>query len=344
MSTPPRPRRLILEPPQIDKSRNKLKHFNPNDDDQDDEKKPTLIQRLWKIPRDEKNPYTLIDYSSDVDFNPFAKKVLGRGTYGTVYSITSEPAGLKYALKILDKHPPEKQELKVWEQITQRCPNIVPLYEAWNVNGNRHYAMMQCNFTLTNFLEDVDSFFNSRLTNEEIKLSHKDVNDDANIEDDDDANTDDNLTEELINDIIYKFDRLLPDISRALACLHANKIYYRDFRTDNILWCDVNETGSQGGWYLADFSISVSVNDEDVKDVDINELKEPKLLKEFVGPEVIVTGYNPASDIYAFGILIQNKVLPIVKQVISLDPNYYKIIKQMTNLDYRLRPTAEELI
>lgn len=175
-------------------------------------------------------------------------KKLGEGSYANVYALDDERA-----IKIFKPgRRPEAQEVKVWEELSQKCnSNIVPLLEKIKIANNYRFVMPRCSYTLLDVIENYSTL---------------------------------NLYD------------ILVDLLTSLECIHNAGILYRDIRPDNIFYCN-------GKWKLGDFSISVK---KDLTSLD--ELMMPVFDKKyelFLAPEVLKTGYEPVSDIYALGQLFK---------------------------------------
>lgn len=214
MSSPVRSKKTINGPPEINKRKQRRISIKPN-----------LFEELYNAPsmlhtesKTEMAPNYILK-----DFSPWMKP-LGRGNYGTVYPVyIPEFKDTPFALKVMDKHPPEKYELTEWIKLSQHCQDrkVVPLLSAWkNSEGVVNYLMRQCEMSLANFIDHLNDL------DIDNKITEKDE---------------------------VKLIQVLPDILEALSCLHDQHTYYRDIQPGNILFCN-------GEWKLSDFGVSIPSN------------------------------------------------------------------------------------
>ncbi|RWS08077.1 membrane-associated tyrosine- and threonine-specific cdc2-inhibitory kinase-like protein [Dinothrombium tinctorium] len=247
----------------------------------------------------------------DQCFQVFEK--IGSGSFGDVFRVRSKEDGMFYAVKKSRERFKGKsdrqrklEEVAKHEQLPKHL-NLVRFYKAWEEKQYLYIQTELCKTSLTDFLE----------VNHEV---------------------DERLVWNYLIDLLF-----------AVKHLHDHNLIHLDIKPDNIF------ISTDGICKLGDFGLVI-----DLSKTDINEATEgdPKYLAK----ELMHSTFTKAADIFSLGITIlelacdlelpsggQGWHLLRSGQIPSeffnnLSPELKQVIQDMMHPDYRLRPTAQQLL
>ena len=148
---------------------------------------------------------------------------------------------------------------------------------------------------------------------------------------------------------------MLIDLAKGLKSMHKEKWIHCDIKLDNFIWYRSLENGklSRPKGKIIDLGMAKRISAEPSKPFEVftpDEFKENQERYPYMAPEILLgkTGFTVKSEIYAFGIVLENiaiafyiqELLPLVDKCTheepNLRPNMTKVVKCLKKIKQTL--------